>query len=40
MIPANDAVYVLQLNADALKTDAAALMLATDVIDNQTKITP
>jgi hypothetical protein len=40
VIPANDAVYVLQLNADALKTDAAALILATDVIDNQTKITP
>ena len=40
VIPANDAVYVLQINADALKTDAAALMLATDVIDKQTKITP
>jgi hypothetical protein len=39
VIPANDAVYVLQINADALKTDAAALMLATDVIDKQTKIT-
>ena len=40
VIPANDAVYILQLNADSLKTDAAALMQATDVIDNQTKITP
>jgi len=40
VIPANDAVYVLQINADALKSDAAALMLATDVIDKQTKITP
>lgn len=40
VIPVNDAVYVLQINADALKSDAAALMLATDVIDKQTKITP
>ena len=40
VIPANDAVYVLQMNADALKTDAAALMQATEVIDKQTKITP
>jgi len=40
VIPANDVVYVLQINADALKSDAAALMLATDVIDKQTKITP
>jgi hypothetical protein len=39
VIPATDAVYVLQINADALKSDAAALMLATDVIDKQTKIT-
>lgn len=38
--PVNDAVYVLQLNADALKSDAPALMQATDVIDKQTKITP
>jgi hypothetical protein len=40
VIPANDAVYVLQINADALKTDAVALMQATEVIDKQTKITP
>ena len=40
VIPANDAVYVLQMNADALKSDVPALMQATDVIDNQTKITP
>ena len=40
VIPANDAVYVLQMNADALKSDAAALMQATDVIDKQTKVTP
>ena len=40
VIPVKDAVYVLQMNADALKFDTAALMQATDVIDKQTKITP
>ena len=40
VIPANDAVYVLQINADALKSDAIALIQATDVIDKETKITP
>jgi len=40
VIPANDAVYVLQMNADAMKSDTAALMQATDLIDKQTKITP
>jgi hypothetical protein len=40
VIPANDGVYVLQMNADAPKSDAAALMQATDVIDKQTKISP
>ena len=40
VIPANGAVYVLQLNADALKSDAIALIQATDVIDKETKITP
>ena len=40
VIPANDAVYVLQMNADALKSDAIALIKATDVIDRETKITP
>jgi hypothetical protein len=40
VIPANGAVYVLQMNADALKSDAATLMQATEVIDKQTKITP
>jgi hypothetical protein len=40
VIPANDAVYVLQMNADALKSDAIDLMMATDVIDKQTTITP
>ena len=40
VIPASDAVYVLQMNADALKSDAAVLMQATEVLDKQTKITP
>ena len=40
VIPTSDAVYVLQMNADALKSDAAVLMQATEVIDKQTKITP
>ncbi len=40
VIPANDAVYVLQMNAEALKSDALALIQATDVIDKGTKITP
>ena len=40
VIPASDAVYVLQMNADALKSDAVALIEATDVIDKRTKITP
>jgi hypothetical protein len=31
---------VLQMNADALKSDAIALIQATDVIDKETKITP
>ena len=38
-IPANGAVYVLQMNADALDSDAIALIQATDVIDKQTTIT-
>ena len=40
VIPANDAVYVLQMNADALKSDAIDLIKATDVIDKLSKITP
>jgi hypothetical protein len=40
VIPASDAVYVLQMNADALKSDAIALIKATDLIDKETKITP
>ena len=40
VIPANGAVYILQMNADALKSDAIALIQATDVIDKETKITP
>ncbi len=39
VIPATDAVYVLQMNADALKSDAIALIKATEVIDKETKIT-
>ena len=40
VIPANEAFFVLQMNADALKSDAIALIKATDVIDKETKITP
>ena len=40
VIPASDAIYVLQMNADALKSDAIALIEATDVIDRETEITP
>ena len=40
VIPANEAVFVLQMNADALVSDAAALVQATDVIDKQTTIKP
>jgi len=40
VIPANEAFFVLQMNADALKSDAIALIKATDVIDKDTKITP
>jgi hypothetical protein len=39
-IPASGAVYILQMNADALDSDAIALIRATDVIDKETKITP
>ena len=38
VIPAQGAVYVLQLNADALDSDQAPLMDATNVIDDQTTI--
>ena len=38
VIPAQGAVYVLQLDADALDSDQAPLMDATNVIDDQTTI--
>ncbi len=40
VFPANDGVYVLQINADGLKSDAIELMKATEVIDKESKITP
>lgn len=40
VIPANDGLYVLQLNAYADESEADALGSATDIIDQQTKITP
>lgn len=40
VIPVNDAVYVLQINAEAPESNIKALMDATDVIDKQTTITP
>ncbi|EUA11655.1 putative lipoLpqN family protein [Mycobacterium kansasii 662] len=39
MIPGQDAVYVLQLNADSLESEQGPLMDATSVIDEQTTIT-
>lgn len=40
VIPSQGAVYVLQFNADSLQTDQGPLMDATNVIDEQTTITP
>jgi len=40
VIPGNDALFVLQLNADGTEDQMGALMDATGVIDEQTKITP
>ena len=40
VIPGQDALYVLQLNADGTEDQMLALMDATGVIDEQTKITP
>lgn len=40
IIPAADGLYVLQLNADSLESSMEALGAATDVIDNDTTITP
>lgn len=39
VIPGNDGLYVLQLNADGLEDQAQIVGAATDVIDAQTKIT-
>ena len=40
VIPADDGVYVLQLNAYSDESEANLLMDATNLIDEQTKITP
>lgn len=40
VIPGQDGLYVLQLNADGLEDQMGALMDATTVIDDQTTITP
>ena len=40
VIPGQDGLYVLQLNADGTEDQMGALMDATGVIDEQTKITP
>ncbi|WP_006245415.1 LpqN/LpqT family lipoprotein [Mycolicibacterium tusciae] len=40
VIPGQDGLYVLQLNADGLEDQIGALMDATSAIDEQTKITP
>jgi hypothetical protein len=40
VIPSQDAVYVLQFNADSLQSDQGSLMDATNAIDEQTTITP
>ncbi|MCV7049357.1 LpqN/LpqT family lipoprotein [Mycobacterium heidelbergense] len=40
VIPSQGAVFVLQLNADSLQSDQGPLMDATNVIDDQTTITP
>jgi hypothetical protein len=40
VIPGQDGLYVLQLNADALEGQEVPLMDATSVIDEQTTITP
>lgn len=40
VIPGKDGLYVLQLNADGTEEQMPALMDATSVIDEQTKITP
>jgi hypothetical protein len=40
VIPGQDGLYVLQLNADGLEDQMGALMDATSVIDDETVITP
>jgi probable lipoprotein LpqN len=40
VIPGNDGLYVLQLNADGTEDQMPQLMDATSAIDEQTKITP
>jgi hypothetical protein len=40
VIPVQDGLYVLQLNADGLEDQLGALLDATKVIDDQTTITP
>ena len=40
VIPSQGAVFVLQLNADSLQSDQGPLMEATNIIDDQTTITP
>jgi Probable lipoprotein LpqN len=40
VIPGSDALYVLQLNADGLENQIEIVSAATDVIDEQTTITP
>jgi hypothetical protein len=40
VIPGRDGLYVLQLNADGLEDQAEIVGSATNVIDEQTKITP
>jgi len=40
VIPGQDGLYVLQMNADGLEGQEAALMDATSAIDEQTTITP
>jgi Probable lipoprotein LpqN len=40
VVPGSDGLYVLQLNVDGLEDQADIIGAATDVIDEQTKITP
>jgi len=40
VIPAQDGLYVLQLNAYSDESEADILMDATNIVDEQTKITP